>query len=114
MFGGFDEIFAPARRHTEEERRRQEITLDEVGDSDPGRGPIDLAGGSVVIRVPRGGDHTPSPEEHHSDDADPASATALPDSAGADHAAVPDPAQAPLAPAEPGTPDPSSPQHRDA
>uniref|UniRef100_A0AAU2V264 DUF6191 domain-containing protein n=1 Tax=Streptomyces sp. NBC_00003 TaxID=2903608 RepID=A0AAU2V264_9ACTN len=52
MFGGLDELFAPARRHTEEERRRQEITLDEVGDSDPGRGPIDLASGSVVIRVP--------------------------------------------------------------
>ncbi|MFE9408212.1 DUF6191 domain-containing protein [Streptomyces sp. NPDC006704] len=51
MFGGLDEVFAPARRHTEEERRRQEITLDEVGDSDPGRGPIDLASGSVVIRV---------------------------------------------------------------
>ncbi|MFG2722765.1 DUF6191 domain-containing protein [Streptomyces sp. NPDC048416] len=56
MFGGFDELFAPGRRHTEEERRRQEITLDEVGDSDPGRGPIDLASGSVVIRVPPPGD----------------------------------------------------------
>ncbi|MFE4860125.1 DUF6191 domain-containing protein [Streptomyces sp. NPDC056670] len=55
MFGGLDELFAPGRRHTEEERRRQEITLDEVGDSDPGRGPIDLASGSVVIRVPPGG-----------------------------------------------------------
>ncbi|MER5560948.1 DUF6191 domain-containing protein [Streptomyces sp. NPDC002506] len=58
MFGGLGEIFAPGRRHTEEERRRQEITLDEVGDSDPGRGPIDLASGSVVIRVspsPSGG-----------------------------------------------------------
>ncbi|MFE9372788.1 DUF6191 domain-containing protein [Streptomyces sp. NPDC006711] len=56
MFGGLDEVFAPARRHTEEERRRQEITLDEVGDSDPGRGPIDLASGSVVIRVPQAAD----------------------------------------------------------
>ncbi len=56
MFGGLGELFAPGRRHTEEERRRQEITLDEVGDSDPGRGPIDLASGSVVIRVsPSGG-----------------------------------------------------------
>ncbi|MEU9096901.1 DUF6191 domain-containing protein [Streptomyces sp. NPDC048361] len=57
MFGGLDELFAPGRRHTEEERRRQEITLDEVGDSDPGRGPIDS--GSVVIRVPPpgGADH---------------------------------------------------------
>ncbi|MEU3503449.1 DUF6191 domain-containing protein [Streptomyces hundungensis] len=63
MFGGLDELFAPARRHTEEERRRQEITLDEVGDSDPGRGPIDLAGGSVVIRVP-------PPPQHSDRDAD--------------------------------------------
>ncbi|MFF4189149.1 DUF6191 domain-containing protein [Streptomyces sp. NPDC001691] len=55
MFGGLDELFAPGRRHTEEERRRQEITLDEVGDSDPGRGPIDLASGSVVIRLPQAG-----------------------------------------------------------
>jgi hypothetical protein len=65
MFGGLDELFAPARRHTEEERRRQEITLDEVGDSDPGRGPIDLASGSVVIRVPpaKGAGHEDEEEE---------------------------------------------------
>ncbi|MFJ4475107.1 DUF6191 domain-containing protein [Streptomyces xanthochromogenes] len=66
MFGGLDELFAPGRRHTEEERRRQEITLDEVGDSDPGRGPIDLASGSVVIRVPPGG----SAEHTHDEEAD--------------------------------------------
>ncbi|NBM20102.1 DUF6191 domain-containing protein [Streptomyces sp. GC420] len=54
MFGGaLDELFAPGRRHTEEERRRQEITLDEAGDADPGRGPIDLSAGTVVIRVPK-------------------------------------------------------------
>ena len=50
--GALDELFAPGRRHTEEERRRQEITLDEVGDADPGRGPIDLSSGVVLIRVP--------------------------------------------------------------
>ncbi len=53
MFGSaLNELFAPGRRHTEEERRRQEVTLDEVGDADPGRGPIDLASGAVLIRVP--------------------------------------------------------------
>ncbi|MFK8908844.1 DUF6191 domain-containing protein [Streptomyces sp. YS-3] len=53
MFGSaMNELFAPGKRHEEEERRRQEITLDEVGDADPGRGPIDLASGAVTIRVP--------------------------------------------------------------
>jgi hypothetical protein len=53
MFGGaLNELFAPGRRHTEEEQRRQEITLDEVGDADPGRGPIDLGSGVVLIRRP--------------------------------------------------------------
>ncbi|GAA3933413.1 DUF6191 domain-containing protein [Streptomyces gulbargensis] len=53
MFGSaLNELFAPGRRHTEEERRRLELTLDEVGDADPDRGPIDLDGGVVVIRLP--------------------------------------------------------------
>lgn len=53
MFGSaMNELFAPGKRHEEEERRRLEITLDEVGDADPGRGPIDLASGAVTIRVP--------------------------------------------------------------
>ena len=68
MFGGLDELFAPGRRHTEEERRRQEITLDEVGDSDPGRGPIDLASGSVVIRVPPAGGTGHEDEEEDEDE----------------------------------------------
>ncbi|PRH80192.1 hypothetical protein C6N75_05650 [Streptomyces solincola] len=53
MFGSaLNELFAPGRRHTEEEKRRQEMTLEGVGDADPGRGPIDLGSGVVVIRVP--------------------------------------------------------------
>ncbi|MER7758325.1 DUF6191 domain-containing protein [Streptomyces sp. NPDC097619] len=53
MFGSaLNELFAPGRRHTEEERRRKEITLDEAGDADLGRGPIDLGSGVVMIRVP--------------------------------------------------------------
>ncbi|WP_234386522.1 DUF6191 domain-containing protein [Streptomyces sp. ERV7] len=47
-----NELFAPGKRHEEEERRRLEITLDEAGDADPGRGPIDLSSGIVTIRVP--------------------------------------------------------------
>ncbi|GHH44827.1 DUF6191 domain-containing protein [Streptomyces candidus] len=52
MFGTFDQLFAPGRRHTEEERRRLELTLEQTGDSDPGRGPIDLSSGVVVVRPP--------------------------------------------------------------
>ncbi|PVC86760.1 hypothetical protein DBP19_25305 [Streptomyces sp. CS090A] len=52
MLGLFDQFFAPSRRHTEEERRRLELTLEDIGDADPGRGPINLAGGVVLIRRP--------------------------------------------------------------
>ncbi|MFF8961094.1 DUF6191 domain-containing protein [Streptomyces sp. NPDC014894] len=47
-----NELFAPSRRHTEEERQRLEITRDDAGDADPGRGPIDLRSGVVLIRMP--------------------------------------------------------------
>ncbi|MGP9018601.1 DUF6191 domain-containing protein [Streptomyces sp. BR1] len=47
-----NEFFMPGKRHEEEERQRMEITLDEVGDADPGQGPIDLSSGIVLIRVP--------------------------------------------------------------
>ncbi|MFD7749935.1 DUF6191 domain-containing protein [Streptomyces sp. NPDC059698] len=57
MFSTFEQLFAPNRRHTEEERRRQELVLEDAGDADPGRGPIDLAGGVVLIRRPPGGGH---------------------------------------------------------
>ncbi|EGX58735.1 hypothetical protein SZN_16135 [Streptomyces zinciresistens K42] len=51
MFSTFEEIFAPGRKHTNDERRRLHLTRTDVGDNDPGRGPIDLASGKVVIRV---------------------------------------------------------------
>ena len=54
VFNLIEELFAPGRKHTEEERNRLQVTLDEVGDSDPGQGPIDLDSGHVVIR-PREG-----------------------------------------------------------
>ncbi|MFD3972089.1 DUF6191 domain-containing protein [Streptomyces cyaneofuscatus] len=52
MISTFEQLFAANRRHTEEERRRQELVLHDAGDADPGRGPIDLAGGVVLIRRP--------------------------------------------------------------
>ncbi|MFE9457984.1 DUF6191 domain-containing protein [Streptomyces californicus] len=52
MFGTFDQFFAPGRRHAEGERRRQELTVEDVGDADPGKGPIDLPRGVVLIRRP--------------------------------------------------------------
>ncbi|MFD4503785.1 DUF6191 domain-containing protein [Streptomyces sp. NPDC058457] len=53
MFNMFEELFAPGRKHTHEEQKRLELTREDVGDTDPGRGPIDLASGKVVIRVPQ-------------------------------------------------------------
>ncbi|WP_324610454.1 MULTISPECIES: DUF6191 domain-containing protein [unclassified Streptomyces] len=47
------ELFAPGRRHTEEERQRLALTREDQGDADPGRGPVDLRSGRVTIRVPR-------------------------------------------------------------
>lgn len=55
MFGGLDEFFAPARRHIEEERRREALTREDPGDADPARGPIDLTSGRVTIRLPGAG-----------------------------------------------------------
>ncbi|MEV4424433.1 DUF6191 domain-containing protein [Streptomyces sp. NPDC053792] len=55
MFGGLDEFFAPGRRHTEEEKRRQALTREDPGDADPASGPIDLRSGRVTIRIPRPG-----------------------------------------------------------
>ncbi|MEU1780159.1 DUF6191 domain-containing protein [Streptomyces abikoensis] len=54
MFNVFEELFAPGRAHTEEERNRLELTREDPGDGDPGAGPIDLDSGVVVIRPRRG------------------------------------------------------------
>ncbi|MFF3320924.1 DUF6191 domain-containing protein [Streptomyces sp. NPDC002889] len=59
MFNVLEECFAPARKHTDEERNRLALTRVDVGDNDPARGPIDLASGKVTVRVtgdrPHGG-----------------------------------------------------------
>ncbi|WP_414167879.1 DUF6191 domain-containing protein [Streptoverticillium reticulum] len=55
VFNVFEEIFAPGRKHTEEERNRLELTREDVGDGDPARGPVDLDSGHVVIRPRQAG-----------------------------------------------------------
>ncbi|MFE0453220.1 DUF6191 domain-containing protein [Streptomyces sp. NPDC058914] len=52
MFNAFEELFSPGRKHTRDEQNRLELTREDVGDADPGRGPIDLASGKVVVRPP--------------------------------------------------------------
>jgi len=49
FFDVLDSIFAPGRRHLQEERKRLELTRDEVGLGDPHRGPIDLDSGVVKL-----------------------------------------------------------------
>jgi hypothetical protein len=53
VFNMFEELFAPGRKHTNDERKRLELSRVDLNDGDPGRGPIDLASGKVVVRLPR-------------------------------------------------------------
>ncbi|MFD5424120.1 DUF6191 domain-containing protein [Streptomyces sp. NPDC127084] len=53
MFNLIDQLFAPSRKHTDDERNRLQLTRVDVGDGDPGHGEIDLASGKVVIRARR-------------------------------------------------------------
>ncbi|MFD9194334.1 DUF6191 domain-containing protein [Streptomyces phaeochromogenes] len=83
MFNMIEELFAPGRKHTDEERKRLELTRVDLNDGDPGRGPIDLASGKVVVRLPtQAGDET-EPEAEREAEAE------------SDPAATPDQAQAP-------------------
>ncbi|RII15595.1 hypothetical protein DSC45_17340 [Streptomyces sp. YIM 130001] len=52
MFNLIEELFSPGRKHTNEERKRLELTRVDLNDGDPGKGPIDLTSGRVVVRVP--------------------------------------------------------------
>lgn len=95
MFNMIEELFAPGRKHTDEERKRLELTRVDLNDGDPGRGPIDLASGKVVVRLPtQAGDETePETEAKREAESDPA---ATPDQAQAQApATVPGPATAP-------------------
>ncbi|MGW1502300.1 DUF6191 domain-containing protein [Streptomyces mirabilis] len=49
----FEELFAPGRKHTDDERKRLELSRVDLNDGDPGRGPIDLTSGKVVVRLPK-------------------------------------------------------------
>lgn len=63
MFNMFEELFAPGRKHTHDEQKRLELTREDVGDGDPGRGPIDLTSGKVVVRLPTPEGRETDPEE---------------------------------------------------
>ncbi|OWA10548.1 hypothetical protein B9W62_11535 [Streptomyces sp. CS113] len=68
MFNAFEELFSPGRKHTDDEQNRLELTREDVGDGDPGHGPIDLTSGKVVVHRPRGDEESkdpgaPSPED---------------------------------------------------
>ncbi|MFI6350020.1 DUF6191 domain-containing protein [Streptomyces sp. NPDC050560] len=52
MFNLIEQLFAPGRKHTDDEHKRLELTRVDLNDGDPGRGPIDLESGSVVVRLP--------------------------------------------------------------
>ena len=52
VFNMIEELFAPGRKHTDEEKKRLELSRNDVNDGDPGRGPIDLDSGKVTIRIP--------------------------------------------------------------
>ncbi|MFJ6017074.1 DUF6191 domain-containing protein [Streptomyces sp. NPDC092952] len=61
MFNFFEELFAPGRKHTNDEQKRLELSRVDLGIGDPGRGPIDLASGKVVVRSP-GADRESGPD----------------------------------------------------
>ncbi|WP_172382212.1 DUF6191 domain-containing protein [Streptomyces sp. MNP-20] len=64
MFNVFEQLFAPGRKHTDDEKKRLELSRVDVDDGDPGRGPIDLSSGKVVVRVP----HQATEEPHSASD----------------------------------------------
>ncbi|NJP45104.1 DUF6191 domain-containing protein [Actinacidiphila epipremni] len=51
MFNILEGLFAPSRKHTDDERNRLELFREEEGNGDPARGPIDLSSGKVVMRA---------------------------------------------------------------
>ncbi|MCF2540198.1 DUF6191 domain-containing protein [Streptomyces sp. FB2] len=68
VFNPFEELFAPGRKHTRDEQKRLELSREDVGDNDPGRGPIDLASGKVVIRVTETSDEEDGADEPQDQD----------------------------------------------
>jgi len=71
VFNMIENLFAPGRKHTEEERKRLELSRVDLNDGDPGRGPIDLSSGKVVVRAPtRTGQEQDAPEQDAQDQQD--------------------------------------------
>jgi hypothetical protein len=50
--GIFFDLFSPGQRHRVDEQERLEHTREVESPSEPGRGPIDLSAGVVVIKPP--------------------------------------------------------------
>ncbi|MEV6696385.1 DUF6191 domain-containing protein [Streptomyces sp. NPDC051453] len=71
----FEELFSPGRKHTDEERKRLELTRVDLNDGDPGRGPIDLTSGKVVVRVPAQATPGPTDPMDPTDEAEPGEQT---------------------------------------
>lgn len=64
MFNFFEELFAPGRKHTADERRRLELSRVDMNTGDPARGPIDLTSGKVTVRpAPAPAAPSPSPSQ---------------------------------------------------
>ncbi|MFI8929769.1 DUF6191 domain-containing protein [Streptomyces sp. NPDC053474] len=89
MFNVFEQLFAPGRKHTDDEKKRLELSRVDVDDGDPGRGPIDLSSGKVVVRVPQQSTEEPHPAPNSS--SPPASAPAT----APDSSSTPTPTSAP-------------------
>lgn len=67
----FFELFSPGSGHRTEELRRLENTREEEAQGAPGRGPIDLNSGTVLIRVPSKQVEDAEPEDSVAQDAVP-------------------------------------------
>jgi hypothetical protein len=85
VFNMFEELFAPGRKHTNDERKRLELSRVDLNDGDPGRGPIDLSSGKVVVRPP-----VPEPATSQSPAVDATGATEAVDATEATDAEEPD------------------------
>ena len=59
----FFELFSPGQRHRVDEQERLEHTREVEQPSEPGRGPIDLGGGVVVIKPPAAAEGSAAADE---------------------------------------------------
>ena len=83
MFNAFEELFSPGRKHTQDEQKRLALTREDVGDADPGRGPIDLASGKVTVRRPAPADEADGDDAPDATDGTPDATDGTDDAPGA-------------------------------